>query len=570
MTTNAGFRVLDSVEIPMRDGTILRADIWLPAGDRRWPILLQRTAYRKEDAFGTQYISGLEFMAALRRGYAVVVQDTRGRYASDGAFDPFVHEADDGVDTIAWLARQTFSTGEVMMFGGSYVGATQVLAAAAHAEGLLAVSPHLTTARHGETWTYRSGAMELGFLFLWIIESLGPEDLARRIDTMPPDDAARAKSLLALMQADPAAAFARLPLLDDDLLALAPYASQWLDDDRAAQAGNDRENLAALASSRMPFLISCGWNDLFVEGAIELFETVRSRSGVAESVRDRLIIGPWSHGNPSDWQGDAWHGYAASTAGLSDEQLTFFDDALAGRVPATPVVRYFRSGSNSWHGAPDWPLPGATTWDLFLSGSALSSQAPHEAASRSYLSDTRHPVPTIGGANFVPGLLQGRNSGPKDQASIEGRDDVLVFTSEAMTEDIEITGLVEAELWVSATGTSADWTVRLCVVDETGRSVGLVDGIHRQRQTSIEPTKVTVRVGHISHLFAKGTRLRIQVASSNFPRFDRNPQTGAAPTQATAADFRPAEHTLHFGGATPSRLILPVVPVPCPHLSKFA
>jgi putative CocE/NonD family hydrolase len=250
------------------------------------------------------------------------------------------------------LRKQPFSNGQVMMFGGSYVGATQVLAAAAQPEGLIAVSPHLTTARHGETWTYRAGSIELGFLLLWIIESLGPEDLRRRTSTMPPAGAARATRLLALMQADPAAAFARLPLLDDDILALAPYAAQWFDSARAAAASSDKEHLADLAAARLPFLVSCGWNDLFVEGAIELFETVRARADTADLVRDRLIIGPWSHGNPSDWQGDAWHGYAPSTAGLSDEQLAFFDAARGGRAPETPVVRYFRSGSNSWQGHP--------------------------------------------------------------------------------------------------------------------------------------------------------------------------------------------------------------------------
>jgi putative CocE/NonD family hydrolase len=570
MATGVGFRILDSVEIAMRDGTVLRADIWLPGDEGAWPVLLQRTPCRREDAFGTQHISGLEFMAALRRGYAVAVQDTRGRYGSDGMFEPFRHEADDGVDTIAWLRSQAFCNGQVMMFGGSYVGATQVLAAAAHAEGLIAVSSHLTTARHGETWTYRSGATELGFLLLWIIESLGPEDLGRRLDTMRPEDAARASRLLALMQDDPEAAFARLPLLDDDLVALAPYAARWLDDSRAAQASEDPENLPALAASPMAFLVSCGWNDLFVEGAIELFETVRARAAAPGQVRDRLIIGPWSHGNPSDWQGDAWHGYTASTAGLSDEQLAFFDAARAGKAPSTPVVRYFRSGSDTWHAAPDWPLPGTVCRSLFLDGASLAAMPPDKPGARSYQSDTLNPVPTVGGANFVPGLLQGRNSGPKDQAVIERRDDVLTFTSEAMVDDVEITGLVEAELWVSATGASADWTVRLCAVDEGGRSLGLVDGIHRQPYTSLEPVKLTIRVGHVSHLCARGTRLRIQVASSNFPRFDRNPQSCIGATTAKEADFALAAHMLHFGAVTPSSLLLPIVPRPFPQLDRFS
>ncbi|GLQ56215.1 CocE/NonD family hydrolase [Devosia nitrariae] len=563
------FGLLDSVEIPMRDGTILRADIWLP-GEGSWPVILQRTPYRKEDAFGTQYISALEFKAALRRGYAIVVQDTRGRYGSDGEFVPFSRETEDGADTIAWLREQDFCNGQVVMFGASYVGATQVLAASGNPKGLVAVSPHLTTARHGETWTYRSGASELAFLLLWIIESLAPEDLQRRLDTMPAEDASRATRLLAELRQDPLAAFSRLPILDEDLVALAPYAADWFDNHRAISTPADREHLDALAQTRLPFLVSCGWNDLFVEGAIELFETARRCWGRAEDVPDRLIIGPWSHGNPTDWQGDFWLGYAASTAQLSDEQLAFFDAATAGELPATPMVRYFRSGSNSWHAAPDWPLPGTTGRELFLAGTELREAACETDWSRSYLSDALNPVPTVGGANFLPGLVLGKNSGPKDQAQIERREDVLVFTSEPMAEDLEVTGLVEAVLWVSSSGASADWVARLCEVDSSGRSIGLVDGIYRQQVSSEGPTEVTVRLGHISHLFRRGNRFRLQIASSNFPRFDRNPQSGALSVWATKEDFVTATHAVHGGPALPSRLILPVISLPFPEQSGLA
>jgi len=558
MSTTGTFRILDSVEIPMGDGTILRANVWLPAEAGEWPVLLQRTAYRKDDAFGTQYISALEFMAALRRGYAIVVQDTRGRYASDGAFVPFTHEAEDGVDTIAWLRQQSFCNGQVMMFGGSYVGATQVLAASAHPEGLTAVSPHLTTARHGESWTYRGGAHELAFLLLWIIESLGPEDLQRRLKVIPEADAQRPTRMLAQLQRDPHAAFSRLPILDDDLVALAPYAAQWFDADRAASAAQDREHLDALKSSDVPFLITPGWNDLFVEGAIELFETVRSRYSRPEDVRDRLIIGPWSHGNPSDWQGDSWLGYSASTALLFAEQLAFFDAARSGTSTPTPMVRYFRSGSNSWHTATDWPIPGSEKRELFLSHSGLGPDQP-EDWSRSYVSDTLNPVPTVGGANFVPGLLLGRNSGPKDQKDIESRDDVVVFTSQPLDADLEVTGLVQLSLWTASDAPTADWTARLCEVDSTGKSIGLVDGIYRQPQCSNQPSEVVVKLGHISHLFARGNRIRLQTASSNFPRFDRNPQTGASPVLSGPGEFMRARQTVLGGRSFPSRLSLQAI-----------
>ncbi|GLQ11421.1 esterase [Devosia yakushimensis] len=566
MSEHMAFRLLDSVEIPMRDGCVLRADIWLPDGEGAWPVLLQRTPYRKEDAFGTQYISALDFRVALRRGYAIVVQDTRGRYSSDGQFVPFSHEIDDGADTLEWLRRQDFCNGEVAMFGASYVGATQVLAAAGNPPGLKAISPHLSTARHGETWTYRSGAVELGFLLLWIIESLGPEDLNRRLANLSADAAARATRLLEMFRRDPQSAFERLPVIDDDLLALAPYAADWFNASRAASAAADREHLDALSATRLPMLVSCGWNDLFLEGALELFETARNRWTSPDTVPDRLIIGPWSHGNPSDWQGDFWLGYPAATAGLSDCQLDFFDAARVATKPASPVVQYFRTGTNSWHAAPDWPLPGTQERTFFLGPDGLADAVPAVDWSLSYVSDTLNPVPSLGGANFLPGLLQGRNSGPKDQAGIESRDDLVLFTSAPLAQGTEITGLVEAIIWVSSTGQSADWTARLCEVDVSGRSIGLVDGICRQPMAGGE---VTIRLGHISHLLRRGSRLRLQIASSNFPRFDRNPQSGMAPELAQAADFVPATQTIHGGAERPSRLLVATIPEPFPTVNGF-
>lgn len=554
MTTSKAFRILDSVETPMRDGCVLRADIWLPEGEGPWPVLLQRTPYRKEDAFGTQYISAMDFRAALHRGYAIVIQDTRGRYSAGGEFYPFVHEIDDGTDTIAWLRSQDFCNGQIVMFGASYVGATQVLAAAGQPEGLVAISPHLTSGRYGDTWTYRGGAMELAFLLLWIIESLGPTDLERRVAEMPAAKAKRARAFFVELQRDPYAAFARLPVLDDNLLMIAPYAADWFNAAQAAAAEDNREHLDALAETRLPALVSAGWNDLFLEGALELFTLLRQRPG---DIPDRLLIGPWSHGNPSDWQGDTWHGYSASTAGLSDVQLDFFDAARRGGAPDTARVRYFRSGSNTWHTAEDWPLPDIVQQRLFLAEGRLERDLGVVGSGHlSYRSDTLRPVPTVGGANFVPGLLLGRNSGPKDQRSVEERDDVLTFTSEPLGEDIEVTGLVDVSLWVSSTGVSADWTARLCEVDADGKSIGLVDGIYRQTRASPVPGEVVVRLGHISHFFRRGSRYRLQVASSNFPRFDRNPQTGASPSEAGAGDFAPQRHTVYFGTDTPSVLRL--------------
>ncbi len=571
MHTQPPIRLLDNIDVPMRDGVRLKTDIWLPGTEEPCPVLLQRTPYRRETPFGSQHISALEFQTALRRGYAVVVQDTRGRYGSEGDFTPFQAEASDGADTIDWLCMQPFCNGSVAMFGASYVGATQILALSENPEGLKAIAPQLTTARHGETWMYRGGAVELAFVLLWVIESLGPDHLQRRISALPTDIRERARALLQTLQKDPLEAFKRLPVLDDAIIELAPYLADWLNPE-AITAEEYRPG--SLEKSRAALLVVGGWNDIFVEGSIELFERARSRWSGGGHMPDRLIIGPWSHGNPTDWQGQEWLGYAASTVDLPEETLGFFDSALEGREPACPVVRYFRSGSNTWHAAPDWPLPDSIEVSLILdcSRSSLGS-APAEQASATFISDPLKPVPTAGGATFLPGLLLGRNSGPVDQAAIEARDDVVIFTGQPLGEDLEVTGLVRARLWVSSSAASCDWTARLCEVGPDGGSTGIVDGIvrwSRSRQAGGEPQEVVVRLGHISRLFRKGCRLRLQIASSNFPRFDRNPQSGVPPTLARALDFIRAEQRIFSGEAFPSRLILPVVTTSYPQAETLS
>ncbi len=555
------FSIRDGVPVVMRDGVTLCGDIWLPEGAGPFPVLLQRTPYRREDVHGAQYISALEFQSALRRGMAVMVQDTRGRFGSEGVFEPFAHEGRDGADTIAWLRRQDFCNGKVGMFGASYVGATQVLAAAENPPGLEAIAPQLTTARHGETWTWRGGAVELGFLMLWITEALALPDLQRRLASLPEGEARRLEAFMERLRRDPEAAFARLPVLDENLIALAPYAAQWFDHRRAETAAADREHRDALSRSRAAMLVIAGWNDLFLEGSIELFETARARHRDGSGCKDRLVVGPWSHGNPKDWQGSFWHGPEASTAPLSDLQLDFFEAIFAGRTPSGPPVRYFRSGTNSWHEAPDWPIPEARQYRLYLDGEALSQEPPARDFCREWIADPADPVPTTGGATFLPGLLLGRNSGPMPQAAIEARPDVALFTSQPLSEKLDITGKVEVRLFVHSDAKTADWTARLCEVTPDGNSHGIVDGIARWRRPSggEGPFAVTVTLGHISHVFEGGSRLRLQIASSNFPRFDRNPQAAIAPERATKADFFVARQSVHGGPGMEAMLVLPVL-----------
>lgn len=552
------FQLRRDVEVPMSDGVVLRADLWLPADGDPCPVLLQRLPYDKSSSFMAQHIVGLEIPRALDSGFAVVVQDTRGRFASDGDFSPFVREAADGRDTIAWLRDQDFCSGDVFMYGASYIGATQLLAAATVPDGLRGIAPQLTTADYYENWTYRGGALQLGFLLLWLIESLAGPDLARR--------PAASRALLDQLAADPWQAMTRLPLRDPALADLAPYLADWLAHPARDDFWNAIDPSRAFAEMDVAGLHVGGWNDLFIEG------TLRAFHGMSAAGRrpQHLVVGPWSHGNVSAWQGETWHGYAADAGAvdLTALHLSFFGALAAGRDPDLPVARIFFTGENRWHDLPSWPPPGVVTrsWLLTAAGE-LAPDTDVPAGTLRFRSDPADPVPTVGGPTFLPGLQVARNAGPKDQTVVEARADVLVLTSAPLDEAITIAGEVVLHLEAASSAQDCDWTARLAEVDAAGRSVGLVDGIVRARYRRGEAAEPLVPgrreayrlvLGSLAHVVPPGRRLRLQIASSNFPRFDRNPQSMIDPPAATPADFVVADQTV-FTGTGGTRLDLPVV-----------
>jgi uncharacterized protein len=569
MSTPAqSIRLLRDIAIEMADGISLATDVWLPdevVPPGGWPALLQRMPYDKSSSFMSQHVIGMEIPRALEAGYAVVVQDTRGRYRSAGRFDPFVHEARDGADTITWIRTQPWSDGRVAMYGASYIGATQLLAAAAAPEGLVALAPQLTSLSLRDPWTYRAGALQLGFVLLWLIESLAPADLER----LPPEDRAELDAVLAELRADPLAAMSRLPLLTPELERLAPYLAEWLRHptrDAWWQTFDPAERAGAIS---VPALHIAGTSDIFCEGSLAAYRAMRT--GPAGDGQ-YLVLGPWSHGNTTDWQGERWLGYDAASAALdlTGLQLEFFRAMLDGRAPDMPRVRYFATGVDEWRAAADWPVPGTEQVVLHLrTGGRLAADAPEGAeAPNRYVSDPRDPVPTTGGATFLPGLLMARNSGHRSQGEVELRPDVLVYTGERLDRDLEVTGEVVLEVWAASSATDCDWTARLCDVAPDGTSIGIVDGVLRARYrhgaapAPLEPgrpERFAVVLGSTSHVFRAGHAVRLQVASSNHPRFDRNPQQLVDPVTATEADLVVAEQTVFHDGHRPSRLLLPTV-----------
>jgi putative CocE/NonD family hydrolase len=571
--------------VPMRDGVLLATDVYRSDQPGPFPVLLTRLPYNKDG----QLLSGyFDVMRAVQAGYVVVAQDTRGRWASDGEFNPFFDEARDGADTIAWAAAQPWSTGAVGMIGGSYYGATQWTAATEAPEALRAIAPFVTTDQYYDGWAYQGGAFQLGFNLHWTLMALASAEVTRRMAA----GAAGSGDFAALVAAldDHDATYRRLPLLGlPELAGLAPYYDDWLrhpsyDDYWRATA--PRESRGQIT---VPALNVGGWYDLFLKGTLANYTGMKASGGSDAARRyQRLVIGPWAHGPMDGWFPERSYGLAAGieAADLTGLQLRWFDWLLRGTdtgLAGDKPVRLFVMGANVWRDEDDWPLPGTDYVDYFLhsrggaNGRAntaggdggLSADPPGDEPEDVYLYDPRDPVPTTGGPTFLPGLFIGANAGPRDQRAVESRHDVLCYTSEPLAEPVEVIGPVLAVLHVSSSAPDTDFTAKLVDVAPDGRAENLADGIlrARYRESLSEPSllepervyQVSVDLVATAVVFAAGHRIRLEVSSSNFPRFDRNTNTGGVIAAEGEADLRPAVNRVHHTRARPSRLVLPVI-----------
>lgn len=577
------------VAVPMRDGVVLRADVWRdPASSAPRPVILQRTPYDKQ-AFELAFVQmGLDPIRAVEAGYVVVVQDCRGRFRSDGEFQPFVQEYPDGEDTLTWVRRQPWCDGRVGMFGASYVGGTQLMAAAAgRPAGPDAICPHLTGSDYWDGWTYQGGAFQLGFVQWWTVAFLSPVSVLR----LPASDQTVPLATRDALLADPWATYRRLPPSDlDGLERHVPFYLDWLareDPDPGWRATAPRSHYARMAT---PALHIGGWYDIFVGGTIENYTRLRTEAATAAAREgQRLLVGPWAHGNLTDVVGSVEFGSHAAEASLdmTGVQLGFFDTHLKGdegqsglRGSDAPRVRLFLMGANTWIEESDWPVPGVVDerWTLHSGGSAatadgdgrLAGDAPSalEPPDR-FTYDPADPVPSIGGATFLPGLSVGLRTGAHDQRAVELRPDVLVYTSDVLAADLDVIGVVRAELTFATDAPSTDVTARLVDVHPDGRAIIIVGGILdiRYRDDPGRPTGpveagrpylLRITLGPTANRFLVGHRIRLEVSSSDFPRFARNPNTGGSRLTAVADDLKVAHQVLYHDAERPSTLILPV------------
>jgi len=545
----------------MRDGVHLVADVYRPEAPGPFPVLLERTPYNRRNAATGVLLAS--------HGYIVVLQDTRGRYDSEGTFYPFRNEADDGYDTVEWAAALPGSNGRVGTFGGSYVGATQMLAATTAPPHLVSIFPYVTASQYYEGWTYQSGALMQWFTSTWA--SLLAEDTLRRAV----HDRARWADWV---EERPVAGYRLLdvPPPGD----VAPYYRDWVaheTDDAYWQRWRVSDHYREMG---VQALHAGGWHDLFLKGTIENYRGLREKAATP-AARDgqHLLLGPWCHGetSPEGKIGDVVFG-GSVVLDMDQAILDWSDFALNGagnRYATSPRVRLFVMGENRWRDEDDFPLARARDTRFYLRSTSspvgvsgdggLGLDPPGEEPPARYVYDPADPVPTIGGRLCCGEVTK---PGPYDQRPNEDRRDVLVFSTPPLDHDVEVTGFVRLELFASTSAVDTDFTALLADVEPSGYARFLTDGIvrgrYRRSTERAEPLSpgttetYSIDLWATSNLFKAGHRIRLYVSSSNFPRFDRNPNTGE--DVATATGGVRAEQTVYHDAARPSALVLPIVP----------
>ena len=536
-----------TVKTAMRDGIELEATLVLPAKAAELPTIVVRTPYGRQ-----QHLEEARFWAAY--GYAVLIQDTRGKFGSAGEYVPFLNEHADGSETLDWVVEQAWSNGRVGMWGSSYLAFCQlVLASSGH--------PALKSIMPVSGWLQEKGAIQDGgahHIMLSIPWILHEESQTKR----------------PIVDVDLEALFEYLPLID-------VFESIGL----PSKIWNEEFDFSSLeafsaADIAIPALHVTGWNDFVHPATLDIYQQTLGGPAAAQQ---RLMIGPWFHDQfytTYTEAGDEDFGphSAMGREALMRLSLDWFEATLKRETPAIdtwPRARVFLMGLNEWRDYSSWPPPHVESRTLYLGAGVganssagdgyLALAAPPEPGADRYLFDPMNPVPTYGGANFhfLLHLL-----GVKDQRDIERRQDVLVYTSAPLEADMEIVGPMTAVVYAATEGIDTDFTAKLVEVRASGYARIIEEGIVRAsyrdgsgQRSLLEPGRIyplTIDIGSTAIRVPAGHRLRLEISSSNFPKYDRNPNTGEEALFAHV--LKAVAQTIHRGGEFPSHIVLPVVP----------
>ena len=547
-------RLLHDQRVPTRDGITLSADVYLPLGAQALPTIVQWTPY---ESTRERFISWGVWFA--RHGYAAVVVDVRGRYESEGRFTPWENDGRDAHDTLTWASAQVWSNGRIGTWGRSYGALVQWQLAHLGHPNLECVAPHVIHDDYFWDGYWTGGAFQLaltlGAAALW--------SSALSVITGP-----SARDLVLNDRI-----FAHLPLVDLDEVTIGRRVDYWRtwwehqENDGYWQRFHHRP-----AKLDVPIFQQGGWFDPYSGSHLRTFAAIGDR------LPNRVLIGPWSHEEEVEtFRGDV--DLSAAVTVVREHELAFYDRFL--RDDGTgwddlPPLELFVLGSNRWRGEREWPLPGTELqpWHLRAGGRLDRGEPGSGEAADRYAYDPADPVPTIGGVSSVLTMTQGAETpvrpGPLDQRALEGRDDVLVYTSDPLERDLETIGPVETVLYAASSARDTDFVVRLCDVHPDGRSILVTEGILRARYRNstdgdstelLEPGEVAefrIRLYPVANTFLRAHRLRLDVTSSSFPRFSRNLNTGE--DVATGTRMQVARQTILHTDRYPSHVVVPVVP----------
>jgi uncharacterized protein len=546
----------------MRDGCFLRADVYRPESAESLPVLLVRQPYGKRLSTTVTYAHAAWYAS---HGYLVAIQDVRGRGASEGEFRPFEREAEDGFDSVEWCAGLPGANGRVGMYGFSYQGLTQLLAAAERPPHLRAICPAMTGSFYD--WMHPGGALALAFAQTWA--ALEQHETALRHGDL--DLAAQ----LAAALGAPGAMYGQVPLasaLPLDKPSETALFPEWLAHPLHDDFWRSGDLMDRLSRIDVPALVIAGWFDCFAGETLGLFQALAARNAGSQ----HLVAGPWQHMPWSRGCAGIDFGPAASPSVVDDVQVAWFGRWLKDEPAGDdlPAARIFVTGRNQWQGLDGWPPPAAEDRRLFL-GSAgransldgdgrLVAAAPAISPPDVYVNDPLTPVPVVSGSGvFFPYEL-----GPYDRRPAQVRNDVLVYTSEPLDQSLTLVGAPALDLWVSSSGDDADFIAYLSEVTPDGAAHALTFGVvraslrnscmERSWLTPDEPFRLGVPLRPLAHECQAGSRLRVDLASSAFPMIARNSGTRTPEDRATWADMRRMTQLVFHDADRPSSLCLPV------------
>ena len=555
-----GVRLERALKCPLKDGTVLVSDHYYPPGSGPWPTLFMRQPYGRDIASTVVYAHPIWF---ARQGYHVAIQDVRGRGGSTGDFYPFRHEASDGAESISWLRSHTACNGRVGMYGFSYQGATQLLAAAERPEGLECIAPHMTAADLYNGWFYHHGALRLSSTLGWGIQMLRED--ARRKGLREASEKLEEAWLSIRTQAAHAPYGAHPAIVDAQL---PDYVRDWVSHREPGTYWSSQDISERYERIEIPALHIAGWFDTYLEGSIAGYTALRERGG-SQFARDHqyLLVGPWVHIPWGDRVGDLNLGDAANLD-TADLLLRWFNHWLkdTGEFTSEPRVRYFAMGANEWRQCDEWQAETLCALFLRSEGNANSrkgdgrlASTPSEAdeARDVFVYDLEVPV-------FAPGGQQSL-SGPLDQAAMELGNNLLVYTSELAVREMEVFGHPRVMLHAATSAPHADFTAKLVRVSPNGRAEFLCIGIARSSWLFRDSSYIADTVHQwdftlepIAFVLRPGERLRLEIASSAFPLYDRNPSSSIPPQSADQWLWtRSTQQVLHTSNHQ-SALLLPI------------